>query len=91
MAELTPIERVKKFFNREPIDQMPFFTGMGMVLQPAIKKLEYNFTSEHEKYMKNDSTTNIFNVTDFISLLLATFLCFGLTFCLIMRYDVRYK
>ena len=31
MAELTPIERVQKFFKREPIDKMPFFTGMGMV------------------------------------------------------------
>lgn len=47
MAELTPIERVKRFFNREPVDKMPFFTGMGMVLQPAIKKLGYNFPSVH--------------------------------------------
>jgi [methyl-Co(III) methanol-specific corrinoid protein]:coenzyme M methyltransferase len=47
MAELTPIERVKSFFNREPVDKMPFFTGMGMVLLPAIKKLGYNFPSIH--------------------------------------------
>jgi len=47
MAELTPIERVKRFFNREPVDKMPFFTGMGMVLLPAIKKLGYNFPSVH--------------------------------------------
>jgi len=47
MAELTPIERVQKFFKREPIDKMPFFTGMGMVLLPAIKKLGYNFPSVH--------------------------------------------
>lgn len=47
MAELTPIERVKRFFDRQPVDQMPFFTGMGMVLLPAIKKLGYNFPSIH--------------------------------------------
>ena len=47
MAELTPIERVQRFFNREPVDKMPFFTGMGMVLLPAIKKLGYNFPTIH--------------------------------------------
>jgi [methyl-Co(III) methanol-specific corrinoid protein]:coenzyme M methyltransferase len=47
MAELTPIERVKRFFQREPVDKMPFFTGMGMVLHPAIKKLGYKFPSVH--------------------------------------------
>jgi [methyl-Co(III) methanol-specific corrinoid protein]:coenzyme M methyltransferase len=47
MAELTPIERVKRFFNREPVDKMPFFSGMGMVLLPAINKLGYNFPSVH--------------------------------------------
>ncbi len=47
MGELTPIERVKRFFDREPLDEMPFFTGMGMVLLPAIKKLGYNFPSVH--------------------------------------------
>ncbi len=47
MAELTPIERVKKFWNREPLDKPPFFTGMGMVLLPAIKKLGYKFPSIH--------------------------------------------
>jgi [methyl-Co(III) methanol-specific corrinoid protein]:coenzyme M methyltransferase len=49
MAELTPIERVMRFFNREPVDTMPFFTGMGMVLLPAIKKLGYNFPSIHRE------------------------------------------
>lgn len=47
MAELTPIERVQRFFKREPVDKMPFFSGMGMVLLPAIKKLGYNFPSVH--------------------------------------------
>ncbi|MCF8126987.1 MAG: hypothetical protein K9N10_00585 [Deltaproteobacteria bacterium] len=49
MADLSPIERVTRFFNREPIDQMPFFTGMGMVLAPAIKKLGYKFASIHRE------------------------------------------
>lgn len=47
MAELTPIERVKKFWNREPLDKPLFFTGMGMLTLPAIKKLGYNFPSVH--------------------------------------------
>ncbi len=49
MAELTPKERVMRFFNREPVDVMPFFTGMGMVLFPAIKKLGYKFPSIHRE------------------------------------------
>jgi [methyl-Co(III) methanol-specific corrinoid protein]:coenzyme M methyltransferase len=49
MAELSPIERVTRFFNREPIDRMPFFTGMGMVLLPAIKKLGYKFPTIHRE------------------------------------------
>ncbi len=47
MAELTPKERVLRFFNREPVDTMPFFSGMGMVLMPAIKKLGYKFPQVH--------------------------------------------
>ena len=47
MAKLTPIERVKRFFKREPVDVMPFFSGMGMVLLPAIKKLGYKFPAVH--------------------------------------------
>lgn len=49
MAELSPIERVTRFWDREPVDKMPFFTGMGMVLQPAIKKLGYKFASIHRE------------------------------------------
>jgi [methyl-Co(III) methanol-specific corrinoid protein]:coenzyme M methyltransferase len=49
MAELSPIERVMRFWNREPVDKMPFFTGMGMVLLPAIKKLGYKFPSIHRE------------------------------------------
>ena len=49
MADLSPIERVTRFFKREPIDKMPFFTGMGMVLAPAIKKLGYKFPSIHRE------------------------------------------
>jgi len=52
MAELSPIERVMKFWNREPVDKMPFFTGMGMVLLPAIKKLGYNFPTIHRNAEK---------------------------------------
>jgi [methyl-Co(III) methanol-specific corrinoid protein]:coenzyme M methyltransferase len=47
MAELSAIERVMRTFKREPVDKMPFFTGMGMVLLPAIKKLGYKFPQVH--------------------------------------------
>ena len=41
------IERVMRTFKREPVDTMPFFSGMGMVLLPAIKKLGYKFPQVH--------------------------------------------
>jgi [methyl-Co(III) methanol-specific corrinoid protein]:coenzyme M methyltransferase len=47
MAELTPIERVKRFLNREPIDVMPHFSGMGCLMFPAIKKLGFKFPKVH--------------------------------------------
>lgn len=47
MAELSGLERVMRTFKREPVDTMPFFTGMGMVLLPAIKKLGYKFPQVH--------------------------------------------
>ena len=34
-------------FRREPVDTMPFFSGMGMVLLPAIKKLGFKFPQVH--------------------------------------------
>ena len=47
MAELTPIERVQRTFDREPVDVMPFFTGMGMVLLPPIKERGWPFPRVH--------------------------------------------
>ena len=50
MAELTltPRERVMRTFNRQPVDTMAFFSGMGMVVMPAIKKLGYKFPQVHK-------------------------------------------
>ena len=45
---LTPKERVMRTFRREPIDTMAFFSGMGMVVMPAIKKLGYHFPLVHK-------------------------------------------
>jgi len=45
---LTPRERVMRTFRREPIDTMAFFSGMGMVVMPAIKKLGYRFPTVHK-------------------------------------------
>jgi [methyl-Co(III) methanol-specific corrinoid protein]:coenzyme M methyltransferase len=47
MTELTPKERVMRVFRREPVDTMPFFSGYGMVVMPAIKKLGYQFAKVH--------------------------------------------
>jgi [methyl-Co(III) methanol-specific corrinoid protein]:coenzyme M methyltransferase len=47
MAELTPKERVMKVFGKEPVDTMPFFSGYGMVVLPAIKELGYQFPQIH--------------------------------------------
>jgi [methyl-Co(III) methanol-specific corrinoid protein]:coenzyme M methyltransferase len=52
MAELSPIERVTKFWNREPLDKPPFFSGMGMIMLPAIKKLGYKFPTIHRNAEK---------------------------------------
>lgn len=45
---LTPKERVMRTFRREPIDTLSFFSGMGMVVLPAIKKLGYRFPQVHK-------------------------------------------
>ncbi|MGD9974351.1 MAG: uroporphyrinogen decarboxylase family protein [Desulfatirhabdiaceae bacterium] len=47
MANLTPKERVMRMFRKEPVDMMPFFSGMGMVVMPAIKQLGYRFAQVH--------------------------------------------
>ena len=47
MTELTPKERVMRLFKKEPVDTMPFFSGMGMVLMPAINELGYQFPKVH--------------------------------------------
>jgi len=47
MADLTPKERVLRLLKKEPIDTMPFFSGMGMVVMPGIKKSGYKFATVH--------------------------------------------
>lgn len=47
MAELSGYERAMRTFRREPVDTMPFFSGMGMVVLPAIEKLGYKFPQVH--------------------------------------------
>jgi [methyl-Co(III) methanol-specific corrinoid protein]:coenzyme M methyltransferase len=47
MAELTPKERVLRLLRKEPIDTMPFFSGMGMVVMPGIEKSGFNFATVH--------------------------------------------
>jgi len=47
MAIMTPRERVKAFFKREPIDEMPCFSGMGTVTVQAIDKMGIRFAQVH--------------------------------------------
>ena len=47
MSELTPKERVLQLLRKEPIDTMPFFSGMGMVVMPGIEKAGIKFASVH--------------------------------------------
>ena len=47
MPELTPKERVLRLLRKEPIDTMPFFSGMGMVVMPGIEKSGFNFATVH--------------------------------------------
>jgi len=47
MPELTPKERVMRLFQREPIDTMPCFSGMGMVAIQAINEMGIRFAKVH--------------------------------------------
>jgi [methyl-Co(III) methanol-specific corrinoid protein]:coenzyme M methyltransferase len=47
MAELSPKERVLRLLRKEPIDTMPFFSGMGMVVMPGIQKVGCKFAQIH--------------------------------------------
>ena len=47
MTTMTPKERVKSFFNREPVDEMPLFSGMGAVTIQAIDQMDIRFAQVH--------------------------------------------
>lgn len=47
MAALTPKERVTRVFQKQPVDTIPFFSGFGMVVMPAVKKLGFRFAQLH--------------------------------------------
>lgn len=60
MEEMKPKERVKKLLNREPIDRMPVFSGMGMVTIQAIDKMGIRFAQVHgsAEYLANSASTS---------------------------------
>jgi [methyl-Co(III) methanol-specific corrinoid protein]:coenzyme M methyltransferase len=47
VTEMMPKERIEKFFNREPVDRMPCFSGMGMVTVQAIAQMGIRFAEVH--------------------------------------------
>jgi len=49
MGSMTPRERVIKLFNKESIDTMPCFSGMGMVTVQAINQMGIRFAQVHMK------------------------------------------
>ncbi|OQX66099.1 MAG: hypothetical protein B5M55_01270 [Desulfococcus sp. 4484_242] len=60
MATMTPKERVKAFFRREPVDQPPVFSGMGTVTVQAIDKMGIRFAQVHGsgEYLAGSATTS---------------------------------
>ena len=48
MQELTPKERVNRLFLKEAIDEMPVFSGMGMVCIQAIREMGIHFAQIHK-------------------------------------------
>jgi len=59
MMDITPKERIKRFFDREPIDVMPVFSGQGMVTIQAIEKMGVRFAQIHTsaEYMARSALT----------------------------------
>jgi len=59
MMDITPKERIKRFFDREPIDVMPVFSGQGMVTIQAIEKMGVRFAQIHTsaEYMARSAMT----------------------------------
>ena len=47
MSNMTPKERITKFFKKEPVDVMPCFSGMGMVTVQAIDQMGIRFPQVH--------------------------------------------
>ncbi|TET54797.1 MAG: methyltransferase [Desulfobacteraceae bacterium] len=59
MTEMMPKERIQRFFNREPVDVMPCFSGMGMVTVQAIEQMGIRFAEVHTsaEYMAHSAIT----------------------------------
>ncbi len=51
--------------------------------------VDYDVFAETEKYVGNIESTRIFAVGNLVSLIIVTFVFLGISFCLVMRYDVR--
>ncbi len=60
MPAMTPKERIGRFFNREPVDVMPCFSGMGMVTMQAIHQMGIGFAQVHSsaEYMARSAITS---------------------------------
>ncbi len=44
---LLPVERVRRFFCRAPLDVMPCFSGMGMITKQAVERTGVRFAQIH--------------------------------------------
>lgn len=60
MATMTAKERIGSFFNREPIDRMPCFSGMSTLTIQAIDRMGIRFAQIHgsAEYMARSAITS---------------------------------
>lgn len=76
MPEMMPKQRIEKFFNREPIDRMPCFSGMGMVTVHAIEQMGVRFAEVHAsaEYMANSALASA-EIFDFDAVVIPYDMC----------------
>ena len=47
MTSMSPRQRLTALFSKEPLDRMPFFSGLSTIVVPALEELGYSFAGIH--------------------------------------------
>ncbi|PKN68103.1 MAG: methyltransferase [Deltaproteobacteria bacterium HGW-Deltaproteobacteria-15] len=60
MSKMMPKERIARLFKKEPVDEMPVFSGQGMVTIQAIEKMGIRFAEVHSsaQYLAHSAITS---------------------------------